>query len=119
MNLRPHELHAQRLVLRERVARQRAELARQCAPLNHLAEAAGGGMALGRRLLAQLKQHPLPVLALAGALLLAKPRLTWRWARRGLLLWRGWQLLRQRVPGGLDGLKGLWARLKRAGQARG
>lgn len=97
MNARHLALLEQRLQLQARIAGERAELARVCAPLESMTQAAGSGMALGNNLLAYLKEHPLPVVALAAALLVFKPRPSLRWARRAVFLWRGWKLLRHRL----------------------
>lgn len=105
MSPRDLALLEQRLQLRARIASERTELARLCTPLNHVTQAAGNGMALGKTLLAYLRQHPLPVLALAAALLVFKPRPSLRWARRALVLWRGWKLVR-------DKYANLWQKCK-------
>lgn len=97
MSPRGLELLEQRAHLQARIASERAELARASAPLASVAQAAGSGMALGKTLLDHLKAHPLPVLGMAAALFVAKPRPSLRWARRALFLWRGWKLLRHHV----------------------
>ncbi len=107
MTPRQQELREQGLKLRAQIASQRADLGRVCAPLNGLTEAGGQGLALGNNLLSYLKAHPLPVVALAAVLLVFKPRPSLRWARRGLVLWRGWKLLRHRLPALLQLLQGL------------
>jgi hypothetical protein len=41
-----------------------------------------------------LKHHPLAVGAAVAAVVVARPRRAWRWAKRGIFLWRGWRALR-------------------------
>lgn len=41
-----------------------------------------------------LRQHPHWVLAGVAVLLVARPRLVWRWTKRALIGWRAWRSLR-------------------------
>jgi hypothetical protein len=41
-----------------------------------------------------LKHHPVAVGAAVAAVVVARPRRAWRWAKRGIFLWRGWRALR-------------------------
>lgn len=88
------ELQVERARLRERAAAQRETLAQQFTPV-------GGALQFGERIRAAgasalqfLRSHPLAMGALAVAVVLRKPRLSLRWARRGLVLWRGWRTAR-------------------------
>lgn len=40
-----------------------------------------------------LRAHPEASIAVAIGLTLLRPRLIWRWGRRGFLLWQGWRRL--------------------------
>ncbi|MDR2187584.1 MAG: YqjK-like family protein [Azonexus sp.] len=96
MNAKALELAARRGALVERIANQRALLAQQAAGVERLC---AGGDAL-RHGLDWLKQHPVAVGAAACALVLTRPRRAWRWAKRGLFLWRGWRSMRSWLPAG-------------------
>lgn len=94
MDKRLAELHVERGRLIERIASQRISLASQLVPL-HKATAAGERAAhLFQGLVQYLKDRPLPVLMVAAALMLFKPKGAWRWAQRGLFVWRAWRAWR-------------------------
>ena len=98
MNKKLIELHQQRGRLQERIASQRASLAQQCAPLVRVSNTSSrifNGLRVGVQ---YLQQHPLPVALSVLVLALLKPRRAWRWGKRGLYLWRKWQVLRSWVP---------------------
>lgn len=101
------ELHQQRGRLRERIASQRAALAQQLEPLQHASDAGQRIFSLVRSGVQYLKSHPLPVLLALSALVLLKPGRAWRWAGRGLALWRSWKVLRAWLP---STLLGRWLR---------
>ncbi|MGE5385322.1 MAG: YqjK family protein [Betaproteobacteria bacterium] len=44
-----------------------------------------------------LKNHPALVAVAAAAVVIAKPRGVWRWAKRGFVLFRGWKALRAKL----------------------
>ena len=62
-------------------------------------------------------QHPLAVatgaVAAGVALLVARPRAVWRWARRGLMVWQTWRHSRE----WLDGRAGQWSSLAKVRRA--
>ena len=98
MQARLIELHQQRGRLLERIAHQRQALAHQVEPLL-------GPLALPGRLAAMLdntrlfvRDHPYLVGTVAVAIVVLRPRLVLRWARRGLLAWRTWRSMRALVP---------------------
>ena len=75
-------LNKQRLQLQ--CASQRADFARHAAglaPAFALADRARNGVAW-------LRRHPALPVAAAAALVAARPRAVWRWARRGFAVWR-------------------------------
>lgn len=98
MNKRLAELHLERGQLMERIASQRMALARQLQPLQQAVAAGDRAVSWLQGLVGYVKQRPIPVLAVAAALLLLKPKSTWRWARRGLVVWRAWRVVRAKVP---------------------
>lgn len=46
-----------------------------------------------------LKRHPVAVGIAVAAAVLFRPRRSWRWARRGFVLWSSWRALRSRLFG--------------------
>lgn len=95
------ELHEERGRLRERIAAQRHALAQQLAPLNRTLETGDRLLATGRSIMDELLNHPLALAVLAAAAVALRPRTIWRWARRGLVLWRSWRLLNRWLPDAL------------------
>ncbi len=98
MQSRLIELHQQRGRLLERIAHQRSALALQVEPL--LAPLALPGRLAGmlddaRRF---VRDHPYLVGTVIVAVVVFKPRLVLRWARRGLLAWRTWRSMSALVP---------------------
>ena len=90
MNGRLLELATRHGVLKARIDAQRLELARHAAPLEK-------ALAVGDKALEGvdwLKHHPVAVGAAVAALVIARPKRAWRWARRGIFVWRGWQTLK-------------------------
>ena len=98
MDKRLAELHRERGQLIERIAGQRMLLSTQLVPLQQVAAAANRTASLLQGLVRYVKDRPLPVLMVAAALVLFKPKGAWRWAKRGLFVWRTWRALRARVP---------------------
>jgi len=97
MNQRLNNLHLERGRLLERIASQRAALARDAQPVR-------ATLATMDRLLARvqagvlyLKTHPGVGLLALTALLIVKPRRTWRWSLRAFSAWQTWRVLRDRV----------------------
>ncbi len=92
------ELHQQRGRLIERITTQRQTLARELAPMGRMFD-------LGWRIRravddgkAFVRQHPAALVAVVAALVLLKPRVVWRWGRRGLLAWRAWRNVGRLLP---------------------
>lgn len=87
MNPRLLELATRHGALKARIDAQRSQL-------NHHAEPLERALAKGDKALEWvdwLKQHPAVVGVGVAALVVAKPKRAWRWATRGLFVWRGWQ----------------------------
>lgn len=90
MTSRLLELAVRRGALQERIAMQRRALSQHAAPL-------AAALSVGDTVIdgvGWLKRHPVVVLAATAAIVLAKPRGALRWARRGLIAWRGWKAVR-------------------------
>lgn len=104
MDQRLAELHRERGRLIERIASQRTALASQLVPVQKMAAAGDRAVSLAQGFIGYLKKRPLPVLVVAVALVLLKPNAAWRWAQRGLFVWRTWRALRTKVP------QALWRR---------
>lgn len=98
MNHRLIELHLQRGRLLERIANQRAALAREAPPVLaalHTADRIVSGVRSGA---ACVKRHPGIVTLVVATLVVLKPRRIWRWSRRALYAWQAWRTLRERFP---------------------
>lgn len=96
MSAKAIELAVRRGALAERIASQRAALKQHASGLETLC-AGGDTLLLG---VDWLKHHPAAVGAAVFAVVLARPRRAWRWARRGIFLWRGWRSLRTFLQAG-------------------
>lgn len=92
------ELDQERARLAERIQAQRANLARELAPLQRVSQAGNTLGALLAEAIAYVKERPLAVSALVGGLLLLKPKGVWRWAKRGFFIWRGWRAVQVWQP---------------------
>jgi hypothetical protein len=93
------ELDQERARLTERIQAQRANLARELAPLQRVSNASNVLSALLAEAVAYVRQRPVAAALLVGALVLVKPKGVWRWAKRGLFIWRGWRAVQQWQPG--------------------
>lgn len=91
MTARMLELAVRRGALQERIAAQRTMLGLHG---DGIARVCASGDTLLRGV-DWLKQHPATVGAAVFATVLARPRRAWRWARRGIFLWRGWRSVRK------------------------
>jgi hypothetical protein len=95
-------LHLKRGQLVERIAQQRATLAREAAPLRAACDTTDWLLATVRDTLRQASQlvqrHPAATAGLVAALIALKPRRVVRWLGRTLLVWRSWRSLRQWLP---------------------
>lgn len=79
--------------LRERIAHQRTQLASAAWPIEtacSVADTAGDGARWAR-------EHAHWLIGAAVALLVIRPRGTWRWARRLFAGWRLWRSLRDKL----------------------
>lgn len=76
--------------LKARIEAQRRTLAEQAVPLE-IALARGDAVLQG---VDWLKHHPLAIGAAVVAVVVARPRRAWRWAKRGFFVWRSWQGIR-------------------------
>lgn len=90
MNTRLLELAARRGALRARIDAQRLAMA-QHSQLLEVALERGDAVMRG---VDWLKHHPLAIGAAVAAAVVARPKRAWRWAKRGIFVWRGWQALR-------------------------
>lgn len=90
MNSKLLELATKHGALKVRIDEQRRILARHAVPLE-AALARGDTVLQG---VDWLKHHPLAIGAAVAAVVVARPRRAWRWAKRGFFVWRGWQALR-------------------------
>ena len=95
MNGKLLELATRRGLLQARIDEQRRALALHSVPLQ-------AALARGDTLLKGvdwLKHHPLAIAIAVAAIVVARPKKAWRWARRGLFVWRGWQAVRSSLTG--------------------
>lgn len=90
MNTRLLELAARRGALKARIDAQRIAVAQHALPLERALERGDAVM----RGVDWLKHHPVAIGAAVAAAVVARPKRAWRWAKRGLFVWRGWQALR-------------------------
>lgn len=81
--------------LKARIDEQRRRLGRHVAPLES-ALARGDAVLRG---VDWLKHHPAAIAAAVAAVVIARPKAAWRWARRGFFIWRGWQAIRNKLLG--------------------
>lgn len=81
--------------LKARIDEQRRTLRQQAAPLE-AALARGDAVMQG---VDWLKHHPLAIGVAVAAVVVARPRGAWRWAKRGFFVWRGWQAIRNSLAG--------------------
>lgn len=90
MNDKLLELATRQGELKARIAAQRTLLGQHAQPLES-ALARGDAVLQG---VDWLKHHPVAVGAAVAAVVVARPRRAWRWAKRSFFLWRGWRALR-------------------------
>jgi hypothetical protein len=95
MNPKLLELATRHGALKARIDEQRRVLARHAIPLE-AALAHGDSVLKG---VDWLKHHPAAVGAAVFVTVVARPGRAWRWAKRGIFLWRGWQALRNSLAG--------------------
>ncbi len=85
------ELAERRGRLRERIAAQRTRLAHDMAPISNALAFTGRLSARYHRAAAWMREHPVLAGTVVAALVLLRPRRTWKLARWGLLGWRLWR----------------------------
>jgi hypothetical protein len=94
------ELYVQRGRLRERIAVQRGQLARDLAPLGSALQTVDRARALVRQAQVWLSTHPAVVTAVVVALVVWRPRAVFRALRWGYAAWRRWAGLRRWAAAG-------------------
>lgn len=87
------ELATRRGELTAHIAAQRANFAVHTRPLVRLLGTADQAVHGVR----WLKKNPQVVFAFVAGLAIMRPRRVWRWAKRGLFLWRSWKTLRSQL----------------------
>jgi hypothetical protein len=96
------ELQRQRGQLIERIANQRATLAREAAPLKAACDVMDWALATVRDTIRHVsglvERHPAATAGLAAAVFALKPRRMMRWLGRTLFVWRTWRTLREWLP---------------------
>jgi hypothetical protein len=96
------ELQRQRGQLIERIAHQRAVLAREAAPLKVACDTTDWVLATARDILhlasELIRRHPAATAGLVAALIALKPRRVVRWLGRTIVVWRSWRSLRLWLP---------------------
>lgn len=95
MNPKLLELATRHGALKVRIDMQRRQLAQHALPLE-AALAKGDTVLKG---VDWVKHHPGAVGLAMAAVVIARPKRAWRWARRGVFLWRGWQAVKNTVLG--------------------
>ncbi|UCV03807.1 YqjK-like family protein [Dechloromonas denitrificans] len=90
MNSKQLDLATRRGMLKARIDEQRRALGQHAVPLQ-AALARGDSVLKG---VDWFKHHPLAIGAAVAAVVVARPKQAWRWAKRGFLIWRGWQVVR-------------------------
>lgn len=95
MNPKLLELATRHGALKVRIEAQRRQLAQHAVPLES-ALAKGDAVLRG---VDWLKHHPAAVGAAVASVAVVRPKRAWRWARRGYLLWRGWQAIKNNLAG--------------------
>lgn len=96
MNDRLLKLATRHGMLKARIDAQRLALARHAQPLEAAFSTADKALAG----VDWLKQNPAVVGGALAALAIIRPGRAWRWAKRGIFVWRGWQSVRNSLTGG-------------------
>ena len=97
MNLRLNDLHLRRGRLLERIANQRATLAKDAQPVRSALYTADRLLAIVCVGVDQVKRHPgLAALAVA-VFFIARPRRIWRWSKRAFFAWQTWRTVRNKL----------------------
>ena len=95
MNSRVIELAERRERLIAKIAMQRGELGYYATPWKGVCAVADKGVAAAR----YLQRHPGLVAGAVGLFVALRPRRAFAWARRGWLIWKVVQKVRQRLGG--------------------
>ena len=90
MQQRLIELQLERGRLLERIAHQRAALARHAQPVTHVLQLGDRAAAAATQARNFASAHPLALALGVGVLIALRPGAALRWARRGFILWRSW-----------------------------
>lgn len=96
MNENLLELARQHGALKVRIEAQRQMLAAHARPLEGVFSVADQAVAG----VDWLKKNPVAVGTALAVLVILKPARAWRWAKRGIFIWRGWQSVRNSLVGG-------------------
>jgi len=91
------DLAVERGRLLERISSQRQLLAQQLQPLGEAMGTADRVVAGARDCGDYLKRHPELVATSVAVLVILRPSRVWRWARRGIVAWRTWRMLRREL----------------------
>lgn len=98
MSRRLIELHLRRGRLLERIAHQRASLAREVPPVRAALSTADRLVAGVRAGVVFVKHHPSIVTLVVATLVVLKPGRIGRWTRRAYFAWKTWRTLRKTFP---------------------
>ncbi len=96
-NKRLSELQLQRGRLLERIAGQRAALAREARPVVAVLNTTDRYLGRLRHAANYIKAHPRVTTAAVAALFFVRGGRFWQWARRGFAAWRFWRTLDGRL----------------------
>ncbi len=94
MQQRLIELQLQRGRLLERIAHQRERLGEQTEPVTRVLQLGDRVSDIASQCKRTAIENPLTMAALAGLVLVIRPRAVMRWAQRGFVAWRSWNALR-------------------------
>ncbi|MQY51842.1 hypothetical protein HCX48_04180 [Rhodocyclus tenuis] len=91
--------------LLERIARQRADLGAQLAPVRDGLRTTDRALTWVRLIADGVRRHPAVVAAAVAVFVVLKPVRLWRWGRRALFAWRAWRALRSRLDSLVAGVR--------------
>lgn len=99
MNRRLNDLHLQRGRLLERITTQRILLNNAMPPVQHALHTTDRVLACAQAGMAYIKRHPAIVTLAVATLFIFRIKRIVHLARKGFLLWKTWQALRNRLIG--------------------